>query len=247
MIGTMPACPSAEEAAVNRTNVLLAYRHTLLRQALRTVLAAQPEIGAVIEATDGKEAVDLTERTRPDVVVMDAQLPVVSGVEATQMIKRRVRNARVLLLTLGADEDMVMEMLRAGASGVLLKDADVGELTTAVKVAASGGSYLSPEIEERLVRSYVSRGGRVEEPRRPRDQLSVREREVLQLAAEGVGNSEIARRLVLSVKTVEAHKANICRKLGLRGSADLIKYAIRKGLIDLEAEPRRRTEAAATA
>ena len=224
---------------MSRTNVLLAYRHTLLRQALRTVLAAQPDVGAVIEATDGKEAIDLAERTRPDVVVMDAQLPVVSGVEATQLIKRRARNARVLLLTLGVDEDMIMEMLRAGASGLLLKDADVNELVTAVRVAANGGSYLSPEIEERLVRSYVNRSGRIEEPRRPRDQLSVREREVLQLAAEGVGNSEIAKRLVLSVKTVEAHKANICRKLGLRGSADLIKYAIRKGLIDLEAEPRR--------
>jgi DNA-binding NarL/FixJ family response regulator len=224
---------------MSRVNVLLAYRHTLLRQALRTVLASQPDIGAVIEATDGKEAIDLAERTRPDVVLMDSQLPIVSGVEATQIIKRRLRQTRVLLMTLGADEDTIMEMLRAGASGCILKDADVGELITAVRVAANGGSYLSPEIEERLVRSYVTRAGRIEEPRRPRDQLSVREREVLQLTAEGVGNSEIARRLVLSVKTVEAHKANICRKLGLRGSAELIKYAIRKGLIDLESEPRR--------
>src|SRR5207302_1840758 len=133
----------------------------------------------------------------------------------TSLIRRRSRNTRVLLLTLGADEDTIMEMLRAGASGCVLKDADVEEMLQAVRVAASGGSYLSPEIEERLVRAYVNRSGRLEEPRRPRDQLSVREREVLQLAAEGVGNSEVARRLVLSVKTVEAHKANICRKLGL--------------------------------
>jgi DNA-binding NarL/FixJ family response regulator len=157
----------------------------LLRQALRTVLAAQPDIGTIVEASDGKEAVELAERTRPDVVVMDSQMAIVSGVEATGMIKRRNRNVKVLLLTLGVDEELVMEMLRAGASGCLMKDADVGELVNAVRVAAKGGSYLSPEIEERLVRTYVTRSGRIEQPRRQRDQLSVREREVLQLTAEG--------------------------------------------------------------
>jgi DNA-binding NarL/FixJ family response regulator len=232
---------------VAAVTVLLAYRHTLLRQALRSVLVAQPEIDTVLEATDGKEAIDLAERTCPDVVLMDAQLPVVSGVEATSVMTTRRPNLKVLIMTLGADEEFVMELLSAGAAGCILKDADVGELLIAVRVAANGGSYLSPEIEERLVRSYVTRAGRIEEPRRPRDQLSVREREVLQLTAEGVGNSEIAHRLVLSVKTVEAHKANVCRKLGLRGSADLIKYAIRKGLIDLESEPPERVRRVTTA
>ena len=217
---------------MSRTNVLIAYRHTLLRQALRTVLAAQPDIGAIVEATDGKEAVDLSERTRPDVVVMDSQLPVVSGVEATQLIKRRTRNTKVLLLTLGADEELVMEMLRAGASGCVLKDADVGELVTAVRVAANGGSYLSPEIEEKLVRSYVNRAGRLEEPRRARDQLSVREREVLQLAAEGHSTRAIAGLLCLSTKTVEHHRASLLAKLGLHGQTELVKYAIRAGLVE---------------
>jgi two-component system response regulator NreC len=222
---------------MKRIELLIAYRHALLRQALRTVLANQPDVGTIVEAADGKEAIDVAERTRPDVVVLDAQLPVVPGVEAAEIIKRRVRGAHVLLLTADTDEDAVMAMLRAGASGCVLKDAGLGELVTAVRVAANGGSYLSPELEERLVRSYVNRAGRIEEPRRPREVLSIRERQVLQLAAEGVGNSAIARRLVLSVKTVEAHKANICRKLGLRGTADLIKYAIRQGLVDLEPKP----------
>jgi two-component system response regulator NreC len=218
---------------------LLAYRHTLLRQALRTVLAASPDIATVVEATNGQEAVTLAAMHRPDVVLMDAQLPVVSGVEATELIKGQGRGARVLLLTLGADEELVIEMLRAGASGCVLVDADVNELVTAVRVAAGGGSYLSHELQERLVRSYSTRPGQEGDFNRRRTYLSPRELEVLRLAAEGTGNSEIARRLVLSVKTVEAHKANICQKLGVRGSAGLIKYAIRKGLIDLEAAPER--------
>jgi two-component system response regulator NreC len=219
-----------------KIKLLVAYRHSLLRQALRTALASQNDIEVVQEAADGKEAIELAEKTQPDVVVMDTQMPVVSGVEATAHIRKRVGQARVLLLTLGADDEMILNILRAGAAGCLLKDADLNELMLAIRTVHRGGSYLSPEIADRMVQNYVRFADKPGEERPRRELLSVREREILQLVAEGLGNQAIAGRLTLSVKTVEAHKAHICQKLGVRGRTELIKYAIRKGLIDLELE-----------
>jgi two-component system response regulator NreC len=219
---------------MDRIKLLLAYRHTLLRQALRTVLAAQADVDVVGEAVDGREAVELAERHQPDVVLMDTQLPVVSGLEATHLIKRRTRASRVLLLTLGADDELILNMLRAGASGCLLKDADTSELLLAIRTAHRGGSYLSPQIAERMVQNYVRYAAAPDDVKPRRELLSVREREILQLVAEGHGNQAIARKLTLSVKTVEAHKAHIAQKLGVRGRTELIKYAIRKGLIERE-------------
>ncbi|HEV8638838.1 MAG TPA: response regulator transcription factor [Chloroflexota bacterium] len=219
-----------------KIKLLVAYRHSLLRQALRTALASQNDIEVVQEAADGKEAIELAEKLQPDVVVMDTQMPVVSGVEATMHIRKRVHRARVLLLTLGADDEMILNILRAGAAGCLLKDADLNELMLAIRTVHRGGSYLSPEIADRMVQNYVRFADKPGEERPRRELLSVREREILQLVAEGLGNQAIAQRLTLSVKTVEAHKAHICQKLGVRGRTELIKYAIRKGLIDLELE-----------
>jgi two-component system response regulator NreC len=224
-----------------KIKLLVAYRHALLRQALRTALASQNDIEVVQEAADGKEAIELAEKTQPDVVVMDTQMPVISGVEATAHIKKRVGGARILLLTLGADDEMILNILRAGAAGCLLKDADLNELMLAIRTVHRGGSYLSPEIADRMVQNYVRFAEKPGEERPRRELLSVREREILQLVAEGLGNQAIAARLTLSVKTVEAHKAHICQKLGVRGRTELIKYAIRKGLIDLELERPTRT------
>jgi DNA-binding NarL/FixJ family response regulator len=221
---------------MERITMLIAYRHTLLRQGLRSMLAAHADIEVVGEAVDGREAVDMAEKHHPDVVLMDTQLPVVSGVEATELIKRRSRNSRVLLLTLGADDELILNMLRAGAAGCLLKDADVTELLLAIRTAHRGGSYLSPQIAERMVHNYVRYASAPDDVKPQRELLSVREREILQLVAEGMGNQGIAGKLTLSVKTVEAHKAHISQKLGVRGRTELIKYAIRKGLIDLEME-----------
>ena len=221
---------------MDRIKLLIAYRHTLLRQALRTVLANHADVDVVGEAVDGREAVELAEKHQPDVVLMDTQLPVVSGVEATQLIKRRTRASRVLLLTLGADDELILNMLRAGASGYLLKDADTSELMLAIRTTHRGGSYLSPQIAERMVQNYVRYAAAPQDPQPHRELLSVREREILQLVADGMGNQAIAQKLTLSVKTVEAHKAHIAQKLGVRGRTELIKYAIRKGLIDLEIE-----------
>jgi len=218
----------------HRIKLLVAYRHTLLRQALRTVLATQNDIEVVNEASDGKEAIEMAEKLQPDIVLMDTQLPVVSGIEATQLIKKRSSRTRVLLLTLGADDELILSMLRAGASGALLKDSDVTELLLAIRTVHRGGSYLSPQIAERMVQNYVRYASNPTEHQPPKELLSVREREILQLVAEGLGNQAIAQKLTLSVKTVEAHKSHISQKLGVRGRTELIKYAIRKGLIDLE-------------
>jgi two-component system response regulator NreC len=218
---------------MERISVLVAYRQRLMRQALRTVLAAQPDVAIVTEAGDGKEAVELAERVAPDVVVMDAQLPVVSGIDATALIRRRSGAPPVLLLTPGADDDQILAMLRAGATGCLLKDAEVDELLRAVRTVHRGGAYHSPLLAERIAQNLV-RYASERDQAEPGEQLSVREREVLQLVAEGLGNQAIAQRLVLSVKTVEAHKDHIARKLGIRGRTELIKYAIRTGMIELE-------------
>ena len=218
-----------------RIKLLLAYRHTLLRQALRTLLTAQGDVDVVHEAEDGKEAVELAAKHRPDVVLMDTQLPVVSGIEATRLIRKRARTSRVLLLTLGADDEYILQLLRAGASGCLLKDADAQELILAIRAAHRGGSYLSPAISDKMVQNYIRLAdGIVDDIPVQKEVLSVREREILQLVADGFGNQQIAAKLCLSVKTVEAHKAHIMRKLNVKGRTELIKYAIRKGLIELE-------------
>jgi two-component system response regulator NreC len=233
-MGGRPTLPPA-----GRIKLLLAYRHTLLRQALRTLLAAQGDVDVIQEAEDGKEAVELAEKYRPDVVLMDTQLPVVSGIEATRLIKKRSRDSRVLLLTLGADDEYILQLLRAGASGCLLKDADAQELILAIRAAHRGGSYLSPAISDKMVQNYIRLADGLGDDAPQREVLSVREREILQLVAEGFGNQQIAAKLCLSVKTVEAHKAHIMRKLNVKGRTELIKYAIRKGLIELEMEPAR--------
>src|SRR5262245_29028003 len=223
-------------APAGRIKLLLAYRHTLLRQALRTLLTSQGDVEVIQEAEDGREAVELAEKYRPDVVPMDTQLPVVSGIEATRLIKKRSRDSRVLLLTLGADDEYILQLLRAGASGCLLKDSDAQELTLAIRAAHRGGSYLSPAISDKMVQNYIRLADGVADDAPQKEVLSVREREILQLVAEGYGNQQIAAKLCLSVKTVEAHKAHIMRKLNVKGRTELIKYAIRKGLIELEVE-----------
>jgi len=178
----------------------------------------------------------MAEKTQPDIVLMDTQLPVVSGIEATQLIKKRAHRSKVLLLTLGADDELILSMLRTGASGCLLKDADVSELLLAIRTAHRGGAYPSPEIAERMVQNYLRYASNPTENQPPKELLSVREREILQLVAEGHGNHAIARKLTLSVKTVKAHKSHISQKPGVRGRTELIKYAIRKGLINMEME-----------
>jgi DNA-binding NarL/FixJ family response regulator len=222
-------------SANNRITLLVAHRHALIRQALRALLAAQRDIEVVAEASNGREAVEMAERLGPDVALVETRLPGISGTEATRLIRRRAGRTRVLLLALDADDELVVSVLRAGASGCVLLGADVGELLLAVRTTQRGGSYLPEAVAERMGHDEEERSSSAEgAPRRER--LSVREREVLQLFAQGDGNKRIAEKLIVSVKTVEAHKAHIAHKLGVRGQTGLLKYAIRKGLIELDVD-----------
>lgn len=212
--------------------VLLVDDHTILREGVRALLADEPEIVVVGEAGDGQEALEKVEALRPDIVLMDMVMPRMNGLEATGEIKRRYPETKVLILSMYDDDEYVQQVIQAGASGYLLKGMAADDLILAIREVHAGSSFLNPAVAAKLIQDYVRRvrGDHAEgdEP------LTVREREVLKLIAEGNTNQEIADVLYLSRKTVESHRANIMRKLDLHDVTELVKYAIRKGLIRLE-------------
>lgn len=209
-----------------KIRILLADDHTMVRQGFRMILAAQPDMEIVGEAGNGREAIELTEQLHPDVVVMDVAMPELNGIEATRRITTASSSTRVLALSMYKDSVYVREILRAGARGFLLKDAIDRDLLAAVRAVAAGEGYLSPAVSEAVLSDY----------RRhvtdPLDLLSSREREVLQLIAEGKTNKDIATALELSVYTVDAHRGHIMEKLNLHSVSELVRFAVRKGLID---------------
>jgi DNA-binding NarL/FixJ family response regulator len=214
--------------------VLIADDHTVLRDTLRLLLEMNGEVEVVGEASDGRQAIDLAEQLKPDVVLMDTAMPGLNGIEATAQIRKHLPRTKVLVLSGYGHEDQVRAALRAGASGYVLKSSSSDELLLAIRTVNQSNTYLSQSLAEGdRLRSYLlapeNRGGK-------EAALSAREREVLQLIAEGYTNRAIAERLFISVKTVEAHKEHIVQKLGVRGSAELIRYAIRKGLIFVETD-----------
>lgn len=215
-----------------RIRVLLADDHAIVRSGIRALLDSEPDIDVVGEAEDGLEAVKLAEQTEPDVVVMDISMPKINGIAATRRIHRESPGVGILALTMHDHEAYFYEMLRAGGVGYVLKDAPPGELIQAIRAAYAGEAYLSPTVARRLVYDYTREGER----RGRLDGLTQRESEILGLVAEGLTNRQIADQLVISVKTVETHRTNLMRKLDLHDRTELVKYAIRKGLISLEAE-----------
>lgn len=219
---------------MNPIRLLLADDHEMVRAGLRTLLARHPEVEVVGEAGSGEEAVALAMQLRPDVVLMDITMPDMDGVEATRRIKAAAPEVNVLALTIHEEEAYFFEMLNAGASGYVPKRASPDDLLTAVEVAARGDVFLHPTMAGLLVRDYLRREqGGVEEPS---ERLTPRQREVLILIAEGLSNREIGEQLGISVKTVERHRENIMKRLNLHSRTELVKYAIRKGLIQLEEE-----------
>jgi two-component system response regulator NreC len=215
---------------MNPVRVLLADDHAILRSGLRLVLEREPDFVVAGEAGDGREAVDWMDREGADVVVMDVGMPGMNGVEATAQIVRRSPQSGVVMLSMHGDETYVLRCLRAGARGYVLKESAESELIGAIRAVAAGKSYFSPKVRRLLQQEHV------EQVRRaggedPFDLLTEREREVLQLVAEGNSNKEIATRLFLSVYTVETHRKRIIEKLGVRGTADLILYAVRRGMV----------------
>ncbi len=215
----------------NKIRVLVADDHTIVREGVRLLLEAQADIQVVGEAADGQEAQALTRQLHPDVVVMDIQMPNWNGLEATRAIKQEFPQMHILALTMYESDDYFFQVLAAGASGYLLKKAASTDLIAAIRAVYQGDVFLYPSVARRLVSDYLTRVKSGEE-QNSYDGLTAREREVLKLIAEGHTNQEIADKLVVSPSTVQTHRARIMQRLNLHTRAELIKYAMRKGLLD---------------
>jgi DNA-binding NarL/FixJ family response regulator len=200
-----------------------------MRGGLRAMIQGLDEFDVIGEAPDGREAVRLTEELNPDLIVMDIGLPGLNGIEATRQILKLRPQARVLILSMHLNEEFVKQALEAGATGYVLKDAPVNELVSALKSVADGQTHLSPPISRIVIDDYIRRT-RQESVRTRYDALTAREREILQLIAEGKTNKDIARLLNVSVNTIETHRAHVMEKLDIHDLAGLIRYAIQKGL-----------------
>jgi DNA-binding NarL/FixJ family response regulator len=211
---------------------MLADDHKIVRQGLRALLEAEPDFHLVGETGDGLEAVQLAERLCPDVLVLDLMMPGLGGLEVTLQVGKRSPQTRVIILSMHADEAYVLEALRNGAAGYVLKESSADELVQAVREVVAGRRFLSSPLSERAIDAYVSKAQEVALDRY--ETLTAREREVLHLAAEGHTNAEIADRLSISSRTAETHRANMMRKLALRSQTDLIRYALRRGIIPME-------------
>jgi two-component system response regulator NreC len=214
-----------------KIRILLADDHTLLRNGISALLADEQDMTVVGEASDGREAVHLAGQLKPDVILMDIAMPLLNGLEATRQIKREHPQVNVLVLTMYDNEEYFREMLEAGASGYIIKRAAATELVSAIRAVYHGEAVLSPTITRLVLEDYLNHD--LHHPKDDPNALSSREREVLQLIAEGKTSREIAELLNLSVKTVQSHRTNLMQKLDLHDRGDLIKYAIQKKIIEL--------------
>jgi len=235
-LNTQP--PAARGAPANNhgrpIRVLVVDDHAVIRQGLRMLLESRPEIEVAGDCENGREALLAVERTRPDVVLMDVVMPGLNGIEATRQIRKASPSTRVVILTGFVDDEQITASMRSGASGYLVKNSDVSELILAIQTVHRGNQYYSAAISEGFDIAELQLQARRPEQKGSLDTLTAREREVLQLIAEGHTNQQIADALVVSVKTVEAHKAHIMDKLKAKSRTDLIRYALKKGIVRLE-------------
>ncbi len=213
---------------VEKIRVLIADDHTIVRSGVRLLLQAEPDIEVVGEAVDGGEALALAESLKPDVVLMDIAMPGMSGLDATRQIKARYPEMRVLVLTMHRSDEYFFEMLKAGASGYILKGAEISELIGAIRTVARDEVFLYPTMAKHLLQDYLSR---LKEPENGQPALTPREKEILRLLVEGYSNKEIAERLVVSPSTIHSHQSNLMRKLNLSSRHELIQYARQRGLL----------------
>jgi two-component system response regulator NreC len=215
---------------MEKIRVFLVDDHTVVRQGLRRILESDDEIEIVGEAGDGRTAIDLVQKLRPHVVVMDVAMPELNGIEATRQILKRVEGAKILVLSMHGDDVYVRQALKAGARGYLLKDSEDLDLIKAVKAIRAGGSFFSPPVSKVVLSGYLGdKAEGAEEDGVAR--LTDREREVLQLIAEGKTNKEVAHALSVSVNTVETHRKHIMEKLDLHNTAELVRFAIRTKMV----------------
>lgn len=217
---------------MKKVKLMLVDDHKIVRQGIKKLLEEEPDLQVAGEAANGREAVKKATELKPDVILMDITLSNLNGLEATKQIKKVLPDVKVIMLTMHKNEEYVLQSFQAGASGYILKEGAVEELVSAIRSIHQDKSFLSPTISKTLIDAYLRKmeTGKTETPF---DLLTDREREVLQLIAEGYTNREVAKSLFISVKTVEAHRAHIMQKLNIHDIAKLVKYAIQKGLVDL--------------
>lgn len=213
-------------------SIVLADDHPIIRQGLRTILEAEPDFRILGEASDGLEAVRLVEKIQPNILVVDLMMPGINGLEVARQIRKAAPRTRPIILSMHASEGYVMEALRIGVLAYVLKDAQSHDLVKAIREAMIGNRYLSPALSERSIELFMERAQEIVPD--AYEMLTTREREVLQLAAQGNTSGEIAEKLFISSRTAEAHRANFMRKLGLNHQTDLVRFAIRRGILTLE-------------
>ena len=212
--------------------IVLADDHHIVRQGLRALLESEPNFRLVGETGDGLEAVRLVEKLQPQVLITDVMMPGLNGLEVTRQVRKTAPHVRVIILSMHANDAYVVEALKNGAAGYVLKDSQASDLVKAVKEVAAGRRYLSPPLSEREIELYVKKVEHA--PEDPYESLTNREREVLQMAAEGRTSAEIAERLFISPRTAEGHRANVLRKLGLQNHTDLVRFALKRGILPLD-------------
>jgi two-component system response regulator NreC len=215
---------------MKKIRILLAEDHAMVREGLKLLIDSQPNMQVIGEAENGQAAVERSQQLMPDIVLMDVSLPEMNGLKATEKLRRECPHIKVVALTRHKDQGYLHEVMRAGAAGYVLKQNTAGELIHAIEAVAAGGNYLDPAIAGKLIERYI--GGQAKMNSETQGELSPREAEVLRLIAWGYSNKEIAARLDISIKTVEAHKAKSSRKLGLQSRIDIVRFAFLQGWLD---------------
>ncbi len=218
---------------MSNIRIFLADDHTLVRQGIRTILESQPGFEVVGEAGNGRDTLEKIRELKPDLVVLDIGMPELNGLDTTRLIRKEMPRIRILILTMHTHEEYIFQILKTGATGYLLKDAASSELITAVEAVYKGDAYLSPSISRSLLEDYVRKAEAMNQ-KESWEPLTEREREVLQLIAEGFTNRNIAEKLGVSVKTVDNHRTNLMVKLGIHDTAGLVRYAIAHGLVSID-------------
>jgi DNA-binding NarL/FixJ family response regulator len=215
-----------------RTQILLADDHQLILDGVKALLAPEPDLAVVGEATDGTDALAKAIELKPEIMLLDLTMPGLNGLEVARLVHERAPSTKVIVLSMHANDAYVVEAMRHGARGYVLKQAATGVLVDAIRAVRGGARYLSPPLSEEQLERWERDAGSA--PIDPYDTLSAREREVLQLAAEGLTSAEIGDKLHIGKRTVETHRANLQRKMGLKSHADLIRLALKKGLVTID-------------